>query len=287
MDAVGNAEAAKSEVIKVDTSVPTITGSRTPAPNGFGWNNETVTASFVCEDSQSGVAMPNCTPATKVENEGAGQFVDGTAMDNVGKTASTTVKPINIDKTAPTLTGALPTTGRTASGWYKAPVQVTWTGTDPLSGIDPGTQPADSTVSGEGANLGATAAIKDKAGNTGNGSVTGVKIDTTKPVVSGATVNDDGTARTANAAGWFNSAVRVRYSATDSLSGVQEKSADTVLLKDGAAQTATGSASDNADNTASTTVTGINIDSQKPQTSANNVCEGSERLVPGARPPSP
>jgi hypothetical protein len=142
VDAVGNAEAAKSHEIKVDTSVPTITGSRTPAANGFGWNNETVTVSFVCEDSQSGVAIANCTPATPVVNEGAGQSVVGVAKDNVGKTATTTVGGINIDKTCPDLTGALPTTGRTASGWYKAPVTVAWTGDDNLSGIDPATQPA-------------------------------------------------------------------------------------------------------------------------------------------------
>ena len=283
VDAVGNVETAKSHEIKVDTSVPTITGSRTPAANGFGWNNTDVTASFVCSDSQSGVTVANCTPATPVLNEGAGQSVVGVARDNVGKTATTTVGDINIDKTAPTLTGALPTTGRTASGWYKADVKVAWTGSDTLSGIDPATQPADSTVTGEGASLGATASITDKAGNTGNGSVTGVKIDRTKPAVSGATVNDDGTARAANGAGWFNSAVRVRYTATDGLSGVQEKSADTVLLQDGAGQSATGSASDNADNSASTTVTGINIDSKAPTSGADIQCEGKNNFCRGAK----
>jgi hypothetical protein len=158
---------------------------------------------------------------------------------------------------------------------------VSWNGTDALSGIDPATQPADSKITGEGNNLGATASIKDKAGNTGNGSISGIKIDRTKPMVSGATVNDDGSARTSNAANWFNSAVRVRYSATDNLSGVQEKSGDTVLLTNGANQTATGSATDNADNTATATVTGINIDSQAPQTSANNVCDGKNGYCKG------
>ena len=281
VDAVGNKEAAKSQEIKVDTSDPTITSSRTPVANGFGWNNETVTVSFTCQDSQSGVAIENCSPPVPVSNEGAGQSASGTATDNVGKTASTTVSNINIDKTAPTLIGALPTTGRTASGWYKAPVKVAWAGTDALSGIDPTTQLADSTVTGEGANLGASASITDKAGNTGTGSVTGIQIDTTNPVVSGATVNEDGSARTKNAAGWFNSSVRVRYSATDALSGVQETSSDTVLDEDGANQSATGSATDKADNAASTTVTGINIDSQAPQTSANNVCEGNNGWCKG------
>jgi hypothetical protein len=54
---------------------------------------------------------------------------------------------------------------------------------------------------------------------------------------------------------------------------VQERSEDTVLLEDGADQSATGTATDNAGNTNSAKVTGINIDSQAPQTTANNVCD--------------
>jgi hypothetical protein len=54
---------------------------------------------------------------------------------------------------------------------------------------------------------------------------------------------------------------------------VQERSEDTVLLEDGADQSAMGTATDNAGNASSATVTGINIDSQAPQTTANNVCD--------------
>ena len=35
-------------------------------------------------------------------------------------------------------------------GWYKGDVTVKWAGDDGLSGIDPATQPADSTITGEG-----------------------------------------------------------------------------------------------------------------------------------------
>ncbi|MDP9374542.1 MAG: PxKF domain-containing protein [Chloroflexota bacterium] len=285
VDAAGNVEdkakATNTVEIKVDTSVPTITGSRTPAANGFGWNNTDVTVHFDCIDSQSGVATANCTPDTPVTNEGAGQSVSGTATDNVGKTASTTVGDINIDKTKPTLTGAA-TTAPNAAGWYKGDVSVKWTGQDGLSGIDPATQPADSTITSEGNNLGAgPVSISDKAGNVGSGSVSGIKIDRTAPTISGKTVNEDGTARNANAAGWFNSAVRVRFACTDALSGVQECASDVVLSTDGANQSASGSATDMADNAGSMTVRGINIDSKAPETSANNKCDGNNGWCKG------
>ncbi len=281
VDVAGNVEAAKSQEIKVDTSDPTITGSRTPAANDHGWNNTDVTVSFECTDSQSGVAIENCTPDTPVTNEGAGQSVPGTAQDNVGKTASTTVGDINIDKTAPTLRGAA-TTAPNAAGWYKGDVTVAWTGQDGLSGIDPATQPADSIITGEGNNLGVgPVTIQDKAGNSGNGSVSGIKIDRTAPSISGKTVNDDGSARSANPAGWFNSAVRVRFTATDGLSGIQDEPSDVVLNTDGANQSATGTATDMADNAASAMVSGINIDSQAPKTDADLQCTGKNGYCRG------
>ncbi|MDP9388719.1 MAG: PxKF domain-containing protein [Actinomycetota bacterium] len=278
VDVAGNTEdkakPANSVEIKVDTSEPTITGSRTPVANSHGWNNTDVTVSFECKDSQSGVAIENCTPATPVTNEGANQSVTGTAKDNVGKIASTTVGGINIDKTKPTLTGAA-TAAPNAAGWYKGDVSVQWTGQDALSGTDPATQPANSTVAGEGSNLGAgPVSISDKAGNAGSGSISGIKIDRTAPGIAGKVVNEDGTPRTP-LNGWYNSAARVRFSCSDALSGVQECAGDVVLSDDGANQNASGSATDMADNQNSATVTGINIDSKAPQTSANNECEGA------------
>jgi hypothetical protein len=112
------------------------------------------------------------------------------------------VDGINIDKTRPTLT-AVRKTPPNAAGWNNGNVTVGWSATDPLSGIDPVSQPSDGVVTGEGSDLGATASVRDRAGNTGTGSINGIKIDRTRPTVSGAIVTDDGSARRANAAGWF------------------------------------------------------------------------------------
>lgn len=272
VDNAGNVESEHGITIEIDNVPPTIVGSRSPAANGFGWNNTPVTVGFACSDAESGIA--GCVGATTLTNQGANQSVTGTATDNAGNHADATVDNINIDTTPPTLDGT-PTTKPNAYGWYKGDVTIHWNGTDGLSAIDPATQPADSVITGEGATLGAgPVSISDQAGNSTTASVSGIQIDRTAPTINGATVNDDGTPRSANAAGWFNSAVRVRFSCDDALSGVQECANDVVLDHDGADQSASGTATDKADNSASATVSGISIDSQAPTSSAALQCTG-------------
>jgi len=70
---------------------------------------------------------------------------------------------------------------------------------------------------------------------------------------------------------------------------------ETVLDTDGTGQSASGTASDNAGNGASATVSGINIDSRPPQTDINNRCDsttgfcknGTVTLVVSASDPPP
>lgn len=123
---------SKSVTIKIDKTVPTISGSRTPAPNGNGWNNTDVTVNFTCSDALSGI--DSCGPSPQVVNtEGAGQFRTGTAKDKAGNTASATVSNINIDKTKPTITIASPSANKEYT--HTLMVNVAWTATDALSGI--------------------------------------------------------------------------------------------------------------------------------------------------------
>ncbi len=262
-----------SITLKIDGNPPTITGSREPAANGFGWNNTPVTVGFLCEDLESGIAA--CSDPALVANEGEDQTVTGTALDNAGNHASLTVDDIDIDVTAPTVSGA-PTSHPNAFGWYRDDVTIVWSAQDGLSGVDVSTLPADTVVTGEGFGLvaGPVSAF-DRAGNEGSGSVADIHIDRTAPGIAAATVNDDLTPRAPNGAGWFNSAVRVHYTCDDLLSGVQECADDDVLSSDGAGQQVSGAASDRADNLAGTTLTGIDIDSQAPTTTAALSCTGA------------
>jgi hypothetical protein len=275
VDLAGNIEAKQATDVNVDTVPPTITGSRTPAPNGNGWNNTNVDVTFACSDADSGLnEIAACGPDATVSSEGNDQTVQGDAQDVAGNSSSTTVDHINIDKTAPSLTGAA-TVDANGAGWHNGNVSIAWTGDDGLSGIDPASQPANDVITGEGRNLGASAVILDKAGNQGTGSVSGIKIDRAAPVVTGVLPAGQ------NADGWYHGDVTVGFTCSDPYladftagSGVASCPSDMVLKSDGVDQSVTSvPATDLAGNaSAGKTVGGINIDGHEPQTTADNQC---------------
>ena len=265
VDLAGNAEAKQTTIVNVDDVAPSIVGVASPTANGFGWNNTDVNVAFTCTDAESGVA--GCGPDGTVSAEGENQQVQGDTQDVAGNANSTTVDHINIDKTAPTLVGAaIPDAN--GAGWYNGDVAIEWTGNDALSGIDLSTQPADSTISGEGTDLRASASIFDKAGNKKTASMSGINIDRTAPHLEG------GPTTAPNAAGWYRDQVVLDFTCTDALSGVASCPTSEVIAGDGADQAVTSDpASDKAGNlSAGKTVGGINIDGSAPSTTANNQC---------------
>ncbi|MFD1248885.1 OmpL47-type beta-barrel domain-containing protein [Nocardioides ginsengisoli] len=268
VDAAGNAEQVRTFPLDVDTIAPTITGSQSPSANGYGWNNGDVDVTFHCTDADSGIdGVAGCAGDTTLVNEGANQVVHGDAVDVAGNHSSTDYGPVRIDRTRPTLQGVLPAGAR--DGWYRGDVAVQWVGDDALSGIDPASQPGNSTVTGEGADLTAgPVTIDDKAGNESAPATVHVKIDRTAPAISGAPTTQP------NAAGWYNSQVIVDFSCTDALSGVATCPTSKAIRADGANQSVTSDpASDVAGNErAGKTVGGINVDGTAPSTTSNNQC---------------
>ena len=288
VDNAGNVEDKTADghsiTVRFDNAPPTIAeAARTPKANADGWNNGEVTISFTCSDAESGTSTASC-PDVTVASEGAGQTTKGVAVDNAGNKATVDVTGINIDLTKPTLSGA-PTTPATA-GWYKGDVTIRWTGSDSLSGIDATSQPADSVIRGEGSDLGAgPVTIKDKAGNVSEpASVSGIKIDRTPPTIDGEATTQP------NGAGWYKGAVTVHFTCADPKladgttgSGVAACPTDKVLNSDGANQSVTSDpATDIAGNRSTgKTVGGINIDSQAPQTTADNQCDAKNGWCKG------
>ncbi|WP_270888869.1 OmpL47-type beta-barrel domain-containing protein [Pedococcus sp. 5OH_020] len=191
--------------VSIDTVAPRIGGRPDRAANANGWYAGDVTVGFRCRDTLSGIA--SC-PAPTTLGEGKAQSVTGTATDTAGNSKNATVGPINIDKTAPTLSGAA-TADPNGAGWYNDDVTVKWSAADALSGLDGGAAPADSTIGGEGTALTAGTSVRDLAGNVTSAKSAPVKIDRTAPTTTVSDVSD-----------WSNSAVTVKLTAGDNLSGV-------------------------------------------------------------------
>jgi hypothetical protein len=179
VDNAGNSETATVSGINIDKTPPEITFvSRTPA-NGHGWNNGNVTVEWSCSDSISNVVAASISET--VSDEGADQSVTGTCTDRAGNTATDTVSGINIDKTAPTISGSASPVANGA-GWNNSNVTVSFTCADDRSGIV--SCGPDQTLSSEGAGQSAAGTAVDKAGNSSNATVSGINIDKTPPSVS-------------------------------------------------------------------------------------------------------
>jgi hypothetical protein len=163
-DGAGNTTHDRSSWL-VDLSNPAVVGTPDRAANANGWYKDPVDVVFTCADAVSGVA--SCPSNVSLSADGAAQAASGTVSDIAGRSASTTVSGINIDRTPPliTFTGARSYTVNQA-------VQISCTASDVLSGIAADTcsntsGPAASFAVGSNS-LSATAT--DRAGNVGTGS---------------------------------------------------------------------------------------------------------------------
>ena len=252
-DAAGNSASASVTGINIDLTAPEITGSKAPEPNNDGWNNGDVIVSFVCIDEESGIA--SCTSDITESAEEAGQSVTGTAVDNAGNTVSTTVSDINIDKTMPSIAGSVSPSAN-ANNWHKTDVTVSFACEDVLAGIRSCTLPV--TLSAEGEDQSVTGTAEDKADNTASVTVGNISIDKTAPTITASRTP------VANSYGWNNGAVEVSFICDDALSGVDSCIGFTTFDDEGAGQTVTGIVTDKANNSASKTVGGINIDLTAP-----------------------
>jgi cell wall-associated NlpC family hydrolase len=177
-DNAGNVEAANTLVIRLDKTPPTVTGTRTPAANANGWNNSSVTVSFQCADTLSGLAAGSPPAPSVLSTQGAGQSVSGTCTDIAGNAASASIQGINIDLNPPILTiRANPPAN--ANGWNNTDVTVSFAAVDTLSGVAVVSAPI--TMTSEGGQI-VNGSATDMAGNSATGSVT-ISIDKTPPEV--------------------------------------------------------------------------------------------------------
>ncbi|HZO67486.1 MAG TPA: hypothetical protein VFB74_21005 [Kribbellaceae bacterium] len=260
VDNAGNT-ASVAATVNLDTTAPAITAGLSQTPTGGGWNDGDVTVTFTCADALSGV--DSCAPPVTLTEDGPDQVVTGTAVDKAGNTAEVTVT-VSIDKTKPLITAVR--TPANDHGWNNGDVTVTFTCADAQSGI--ATCTALVTVTGEGASQSVTGTAVNNAGSTAVTTVDDINIDKTPPVITAEVVGSP------NSAGWYRSAPTVHFTCTDTLSGIDTCPGDVVVAGDGANQSVTGTAVDNAGNTAEFTVTGLNVDLTAPVVSVVGALNG-------------
>jgi hypothetical protein len=133
------------------------------------------------------------------------------------------------------------------------------TGGQPIPSTNVAGNSAIATISNEGiTNLNFFA--NDLAGNVESAHTLPIRIDKTPPSINGSRIP------AANANGWNNTDVTVSFPCTDAVSGLAAGSppASTMLTSEGGNQHVSGSCQDLAGNTASATVSGINIDKTPP-----------------------
>lgn len=235
------------------------------------WHNSGVTVTLTAQDAGSGVAATYYTTdgSNPTTGSASGSTItltgDGIytikyfSVDNEGNAESikTAANQVMIDTAPPAISGA-PSVPPNPNGWHRADVTVNFIASDALSGIK--TAPGEIVVSSEGTSLSVTGFATDNAGNSANFTVSGINIDKTPPVITGAALTSP------NGNGWYSSDVVINFSATDTLSGIDTLTPDTAISAEGASLSAAGTATDKAGNSASFTVTGINIDRAPPAT---------------------
>jgi hypothetical protein len=257
--------------IKVDQTPPTITTTRNPLANSFGWNNEPVEITYACNDLLSGIAV--CPDRKVFDSEVFSASIINNlviARDRAGNESSPTETiSVRIDLTPPTITGAA-APAPNAAGWNNSDVTVSFSCVDALSAVD-FCSPSQ-VLSGEGADLSATGNATDKASNASSATVN-VKIDKTLPLITGVS------SPAPNAAGWNNSDVTVSFLCIDTLSGIALCGPNQVLSSEGIDLGASGNATDQAGNANSATVSGVKLDKTPPVITINVPANGAEYIL--------
>ncbi|GEM_PF-6916283 len=253
--------------VDIRYTIDGVTRTATYYPNDWCWSGTGANLHLWVSGDHADIAVAridlpapgNVTNVTVIDVDGSAQasipvFAVTVRYENpIFKSAT-----VKIDKTAPILTFGAPTPAPNAAGWHNSDVSISFTAADALSGVASTSIPSPLVLTTEGDNVTGDVTVTDVAGNSATFTSPAVKIDKTAPHISATRATEP------NAAGWNNTEVTVSFTATDTGSGVETCSAPITVSTEGANQFVTGTATDKAGNTASTTVSGISIDKTAP-----------------------
>lgn len=265
VDNQSHVEPVRSENVRIDWTLPLIAGGPMTRPLVQNWYTGNVTVHFVANDSLSGLSW--VTPDQILTSDGNSQTVTGTAIDNAGNKANSEVN-LSIDNQPP-VTTIIPDGKQGGNNWYTSDVWISFTATDKGgSGVKTteysldGSKwlPAEPFIMTREGSATVYARSTDMVGNVETTQTMLIKIDKTKPTVHGTVTSPLGPVRD----GWYGSNVTVYFTAEDAISGVSTISKEIELKEEGRSQSVTGMATDNASNTGTVVVGGINIDLKPP-----------------------
>lgn len=213
------------------------------------------------EDGNSSFAATLSAVTGPYASDGIGQQTASCSYtDGGGLTATASKTYAIVDPSAPgilsSVVGALGD-----DGWYVSNVSLSWTVSEPQSPNSlQKTGCVDQSITSDQAPTTYSCAAQSAGGSAGPVDVS-IKRDATKPTIDGSA------SPAANGAAWNNSNVTVSFTCADNLSGIASCGPSETLSSEGAGQSSTGTAVDNAGNNDTATVSGINIDKTAPSVS--------------------
>ncbi|HET7855536.1 MAG TPA: hypothetical protein VFL41_03690 [Gaiellaceae bacterium] len=159
-------------------AAPVITFACTPAPEDCtGWYTTNVTVRWTW-DATAIITVGCNTNTITADTQGT---VQSCYAENASGQSTRVEIRIKVDKTPPTVTGAVPDRPPDANGWYNHPLSVTFHGADATSGV------AGCSVAGYAGPDNAAASVagtcRDNAGHTSAPLTFGFKYDSSPPTV--------------------------------------------------------------------------------------------------------
>ncbi len=244
-----------SVTIKIDKTAPTAALTITGGTLGNNsWYTSDVTVHTSGADSLSNPVT--CTADQIQSTETAGVTINGSCTNNAGLTTNASPLTIKLDKTAPTAVLSVTAGNAGTNGWYTSDVTVHTSGTESIS--SPVTCIADQFQTSETNGTTFKGSCTNNAGLGADASPLTIKLDKTNPIISFVSRTPP------NGNGWNNTDVTVDWTCSDGFSGPVADTVNQTVATEGSGQSASGTCTDNAGNTASDTRGGINIDKTAP-----------------------
>ena len=254
-DRAGNQSGMSAFGFKYDGTAPAANAAAGRPADANGWYNHSLTVSFTGSDATSG--LESCpAPKTYVGPDTATASVSGTCLDRAGNSAAPSLA-FKYDATAPQASTSA-SRAPNADGWYNAPLSVSFSASDLLSGL--ASCPAAINYAGPDSG---TAVVSgtclDQAGNGALASLL-LKYDETAPTAQSLP------SRPADANGWYNHPLTVSFGGSDATSGIASCAASSDYSgPDSAAVSRSGTCTDRAGNPSAATTFPFKYDATAPQ----------------------